>query len=278
MNKTNSALIAIILVLACAFVWYAATHPSRGPQPPAAAPSASSANPPQAQAVRSGPRTLILEQDAAALDALALEVGVGEMHVTPSPDNKLHVQVTLQQKEREFMWFFHWMSQGTQRDIASAAIRARQDGGRVALSLDYPGVNQDDIKQDWDVQVPARLKLAAVMKVGEMSVEGVAGGVDAKLNVGELSIDAPEGAIRGDVNVGEIRATSGSAHYGRVELSSNIGEALLTIGGKNAGRRDHGGLGNRVSLDGSGPDEMHLSVNVGEATLHLVDAGPGETK
>ncbi len=270
MNKTTATLLAVIVILAASFAWYAATHPARESRPQAA--------PSPAAAAHAGPRTLILEQDAAALDTLALDIGVGEVHVTPSADGALHVQVTLQQKERESLWFFHWMSQGTQRDIAAAAIRSRQEGKRSTLSLDYPGGNQDDVKQDWEVQVPARLKLAVAMKVGDMSIEGLAGGVEAKLGVGELSIDTPQGPIRGEVNVGEIRATSGSARPGRIELSSNIGEALLTLGGKSAGSREHGGLGNRVSLDGGGPDDMHLSVNVGEATLHVAGGTQAKDK
>ena len=218
-------------------------------------------------------RTLKTDVDAAALKSLTLRIGVGEVHVTASSDDKIHAQVTLRQKQREFMWFFHWMSAGTAKDIAAANLQQLRQGDGFTLSLDYPGDTQgDDLKQEWEVQVPARLALSADMKVGELSIEGVAGGVDAKLDVGELSIDTPAGPMRGDVNVGEIRATSGSTQLGEVSLSSSIGEAVATIGGKSAGFHEHGGLGNRLTLPGNGPDSMHLSVNVGEVSLHVTPA------
>ena len=218
-------------------------------------------------------RTLKTDVDPVALKNLVLRIGVGEVHVTVSRDSKVHAQVTLKQKQREFMWFFHWMSEGTAKDIAGANLRQTQQGDSLTLSLDYPGDTQgDDLKQDWEVQVPARLALTAEMKVGELNIEGVAGGVDARLDVGELSIDTPGGPIRADVNVGEVRATSGSTQLGEISLSSTIGEAVIIIGGKSAGMHEHGGLGNRVSLPGSGPDSMHLSVNVGEVSLHVTPA------
>ncbi len=222
-------------------------------------------------------RTLKADVDAAALKSLTLRVGVGEVHVTASGDDKIHAQVTLRQKQREFMWFFHWMSEGTAKDIAAANLQQVKQGDGFTLSLDYHGPDQgDDLKQEWEVQVPARLALTADMKVGELSIEGVAGGVDARLDVGELSIDTPGGPMRGDVNVGEIRATSGSTQLGEVSLSSSIGEAVATIGGKSAGFHEHGGLGNRLTLPGTGPDSMHLSVNVGEVSLHVTPAAAGK--
>ena len=218
-------------------------------------------------------RTLKADVDVAALKTLTLRVGVGEVHVTASSDDKVHAQVTLRQKQREFMWFFHWMSEGTAKDIAAASLQQVRQGDGYTLSLEYPGDDQgDDLKQEWEVQVPVRLALTADMKVGELSIEGIAGGVDARLDVGELSIDTPAGPMRGEVNVGEIRATSGSTQLGEVSLSSSIGEAVATIGGKSAGFHEHGGLGNRLTLPGSGPDSMHLSVNVGEVSLHVTPA------
>jgi hypothetical protein len=216
------------------------------------------------------PRVLSAEVQTAGVDTLALEIGVGEVHVTASSDDKIHARVTLRRKQREFMWFFHWMTEGSTSTIAAARIDQRSSGGRLTLTLALPHASdQQDLKQEWDVQLPARLKLDAVMDVGDLSIEGVAGGVMAKLNVGELNLDLPKGAIDANVNVGEIRARSGSGHHGRIELSSSIGDVALILQGTEGGTREHGGLGSRVSLDGDGPDEIQLKLNIGEVTLHL---------
>jgi hypothetical protein len=215
-------------------------------------------------------RTLTADFPAAALKKLVLHVGVGEVHVKASDDDKVHMQVTLKQKERESLWFFHWMSAGTAEDIASAAIKQQVQGDTLSLGLNYKGdSDSNDLKQEWEVQLPAHLALDTDMKVGELTIKDVAGGVDASLNVGELTIDVPRGHLKGDVNVGEIRAKSGSVDYGSIRLSSSIGEAVIYIKGSQSGYHDHSGLGNTVSVDGKGHDDMSLSVNIGEASLRI---------
>ena len=216
------------------------------------------------------PRTLSTDIPVAGIDTVALEIGVGEVHVTTSSDDKVHARVTLRRKQREFMWFFHWMTEGSSSAIAAASLDQHSSGGRLELSLALPHQDeQQDVDQEWDLQLPARLKLVTDMQVGNLSIEGVAGGVKAKLNVGELTLDLPKGAIDAEVNVGEIRAKSASPRHGRISLGSSIGDAALIMQGTESGYHEHGGLGNQVTLDGSGPDDMRLRLNIGEVTLHL---------
>jgi len=231
---------------------------------------------PLAAQADSGPRTLSADIPAAGLDGVSLRIGVGEVHVTASSDDKVHAHVTLRRKQREFMWFFHWMTEGSSSAIAAATLGQRTSGSQLTLALDVPHPSdQDDLDQDWDLQLPSRMKVDADMKVGDLSIEGVAGGVAAKLDVGELTLDLPKGGIQAEVNVGEIRAKSGSTGHGHIELSSSIGEANLIMEGTESGRRDHGGLGNQVILVGKGPDDMKLGINIGEVTLRLDPREPG---
>lgn len=222
-------------------------------------------------------RTLSADIPAAGLKTLQLHVGVGEVHVSASNDDKVHAQVTLRQKEQEFLWFFHWVSKGTAADIAAASITQNQQGGSLSLGLNYKGnADSDELKQEWEVQIPVRLALETEMKVGELNIRDVAGGVSANLNVGELDVQVPRGPMKAEVNVGEIRARSGSSDYGKIELSSSIGEAVLSINGTRGGFHDHGGLGNSVTAEGKGSEDMHLSVNIGEVSLHI--ESPAGTK
>lgn len=279
MNKTTAVLLAVIVVLAAAFAWYAAEHPASTPAAgtPSAVPSAASVP----AAAGAGPieRTLSAEIPAAGVKALKLHVGVGEVHISASSDDKVHVQVTLRQKEQEFLWFFHWVSKGTAADIAAAAISQDQEGDTLSLGLNYRGnTDSDQLKQEWELQLPARLALDADMKVGELDIKDVAGGVDAVLNVGELSIEVPRGSLKAQVNVGEIRARTASGDYGKIKLSSSIGEALLTVNGTHGGYHDHGGLGNSVTAEGKGHEDMDLSVNVGEVSLRIETETEGKGK
>jgi len=268
MNKTTAVLVAIIIALVGSFAWYAAKHPDRGPGMRDEAQGGAFDD----ASRQMGPRTLSADMPATGLDTLALQVGVGEVRVTASADDEVHAEVTLRPKERQLFGFLHW-SGATGRSIAAAVIHQERKDKRLTLSLDLGGHEQDEVKQEWEVQVPARLRLDSVMNVGEMNIAGVAGGVGAKLDVGELEIDVPKGSIDADVNVGEIRAKSGSSHHGRIQLASNIGDATLLLHGSDSGVHEHGGLGNRVSMDGDGPDSMDMRLNIGEVTLHVEPQG-----
>jgi len=224
------------------------------------------------------PRMLNADIPATGINTLAITVGVGELHITPSSDDAVHVQVNLEQKSREFLWFFHWQSRATTQEIQTAQITRQRQGQRLILSLTTPGkLSNDDVKQRWNVQVPVRMDVDLNMKVGEATIDGVAGGVQATLNVGELNMDIPRGALSAKVNVGQISVTTDTSQRGNIALSSNIGEAALYMNGKHIKQAgEHSGLGRSVNLNGSGPDSMNLSVNIGEVDLRVEPLNDGK--
>ncbi len=226
------------------------------------------------------PRLLSADIPATGINTVAIDVGVGELRIAPSTDNTVHVQVSLEQKSREFLWFFHWRSRATTQEIQAAQIARQQQGQRLLLSLTTPGkLSNDDVKQKWIIQVPERLAVDLNMKVGQATINGVAGGVRADLNVGELDVDVPGGALSAKVNVGQISAITGTTRPGAIALSSTIGEAALYMHGKyisHAG--EHSGLGRSINVSGTGADSMKLSVNVGEVDLRVESAVKAQIK
>ena len=230
-----------------------------------------------ALALAAGTRTLTVDIPASGIETLAITAGVGELRVTPSADDAVHVSVRLEQKSSEFLWFFHWQSSTTAREIQSAQIVQQRQGDNLKLSLGSSAkLDTNQVKQHWELQIPARLALALNMKVGQINVQGVAGGVNVNLNVGEIDMDVPRGALRANVNVGQISATSATIAPGPIDLSSDIGEAAVFRQGQRVrGGGRHSGLGRRIHLPGSGPDSMKLDVNVGEADLRLTSPQAG---
>lgn len=230
-----------------------------------------------ALALAAGTRTLTVDIPASGIETLAITAGVGELRVTPSADDAVHVSVRLEQKSSEFLWFFHWQSSTTAREIQSAQIVQQRQGDNLELSLGSSAkLDTNQVKQHWELQIPARLALALNMKVGQINVQGVAGGVNVNLNVGEIDMDVPRGALRANVNVGQISATSATTAPGPIDLSSDIGEAAVFRQGQRVrGGGRHSGLGRRIHLPGSGPDSMKLDVNVGEADLRLTSPQAG---
>lgn len=217
------------------------------------------------------PRMLDVNIPATSLNTVAITSGVSEVHITPSNDDVIHVHVILEQNSGDVLWFLHWQSRATTQEIQAVQISQKQQGQRLMLALSMTrALDNDNIKQKWIVQVPARMALDMNMKVGEATIDGIAGGVQADMNVGELNMDVPRGALSANINVGHISITTGTSQRGKILLSSNIGQASLYMNGKyidNAG--EHNGLGRIISLDGSGPDSMHLSVNIGEVDLRV---------
>jgi hypothetical protein len=217
------------------------------------------------------PRVLNADIPAKGIDTLALAIGIGELRITSSSDDALHIRVSLQQKSGEFLWFFHWHPRATLQEIQSAQITQKIQGKRLVLSLTTPTkFNSDDVKQKWVIALPERMALDLNMKVGEATISGIAGGVQADLNVGELNVEVPRGALNAKVNVGQISVDTDTQLPGNIVLSSNIGEAVLYMNGKHIRHAgNHTGLGRRIDLDGSGPDSMNLKVNVGEVDLRI---------
>jgi len=224
------------------------------------------------------PRILRADIPASGINTLAITVGVGELQVMPSSDDAVHVQVDLEQKSREFLWFFHWQSRATAQEIQAAQITQEKQGQRLVLSLTTPNkLSKDDVKQKWIMQVPARLAVELTMKVGQASIRGIEGGVKAGLNVGELNLDVPRGSLKAKINVGQITAATDTAHPGSIALSSSIGEAALYMHGRyisHAG--EHSGLGRNININGNGPDNMTLRVNVGEVDLRVGSMDDGK--
>lgn len=219
-------------------------------------------------------RTLQTTTSAENMSRVTLNVGVGQLKVTTSADDKVHVQVKLEQKSQNFLWFFHWMSNSTAKEIEQVTLQQQQQQDGIAYSLKYPGhLDEGDVKQNWEVQLPAKLAVKIQMGVGQLDITGITGGVDVDLNVGEVTLNTPRGPIQAKVNVGQINATSASTQTGNIKLSTSIGDARVRMpGGINHDDVHHNGLGRSIEIAGKGPDGMTLEVNIGEADLKIAPA------
>ena len=119
------------------------------------------------------PRTLTANIPITGINRLVVTTTAGAVHITASPDNAIHVQVTLHQTEHRLLWFFHWMRAGTAGDMEAAVLDREKQGGTLVLSLEYPaGDVRSDVHQQWLVQVPAQLALAADMDTGQLAIDG----------------------------------------------------------------------------------------------------------
>ncbi|HET7369514.1 MAG TPA: hypothetical protein VFK45_01600 [Gammaproteobacteria bacterium] len=211
-------------------------------------------------------RTLTATVPADALQAVELDVNVGEVRIEPSTDNAVHVTVKVKANEHGF-WFIHWRDGDSEEVVHGAAIRHTIDGGRLALSLIVPNRDDDDdwdISTTWHVQMPARLALETSVDVGELRIDGLTGGVAADVNVGELNISVPRGSIRATVDVGEIEASTGATGYRTLVMGVDFGDVSVEGLDVPAGDDD---IGSSLSLHGSGEYDYELQADIGDVEL-----------
>jgi hypothetical protein len=159
-------------------------------------------------------RTIEQQFDAAAIEALEIDVDVGELDVTPSEDGQVHVSVEVCARN-------HWFSLRRHK-AEKAALEADQDDGSLQLAI-----NGDDYEEDWTVRMPATVALQADLGVGAASISGLRQNINLDVGVGDAQITgkaADYGRVSGDAGVGDIRveASGGSSRSERAVVSDSV--------------------------------------------------------
>jgi hypothetical protein len=231
--------------------------------------------------VAAAPALLSADIPAAGVVGLTLMAGAGEVKLTSSADDAVHVQLDLHQDERSFLGVFHWVSDATTRDLTGASLKQQRDGGELTLSLAFPsGSGHSDVKQKWTLSLPARLALNTEMTAGRLEIDGLRGGVTAHLGAGDLTIHSPGGPLTASVGAGRLHVISDDTHPGAVHLRSTFGLAVLDFNGKFYGppeRHDFMSslhlFGNRVTQQGDGQDAISLRTSAGLVDLRIGAVG-----
>jgi len=224
---------------------------------------------------------LTADSPGAGIESLAVSGAAGEMRVVPSPDDKVHVRLTLEQQQHSFLWLFHWMSGDTTRDLAAAALKEDRHGSSLAVSLVYPsGGTHSDVQEKWTVSVPAKFLVDAELQEGEIAIEGMRGGVKSHLDAGEIVIQGTAGGVQASVTYGRLHMVTDDTQPGIITVSSGHGLAAMVWNGKYYGPPEEQGfmshihlLGNTLAERGGGGDNIDLSVHFGEVDLRIGQLG-----
>lgn len=216
---------------------------------------------------------------AKGVDRLELAAGSGELHITASPDDAVHVKLTLDQEPHSFLGLFHWMSSGTSKDLMGASLSESAAGGVLKLGIAYPsGGDHGDVKQKWLIAVPARFAASVDMEAGMLSIKDLSGGVTTHLSAGYTDIHVPTGPVHARQSAGRIRVVRDDPQPGLVHASSSMGLAIMSFDGKFFGPPQKEGFwnslhlfGNSVEQQGTGKDEIVLKNTAG---LAQVQVGP----
>jgi hypothetical protein len=131
---------------------------------------------------------------------------------------------------------------GKNRPLAKKMkVRFDRQGNVLDVTLLHVPKNEFQVT----IEVPRQTGLFARMRVGDLSVVGVAGDKDLELTGGDLSIQVPD-----------------PDDYGTVDLSVKFGD----VSGSQFGNPT-GWMGNSVRRDGSGKYKLHAHVFAGDLML-----------
>lgn len=227
------------------------------------------------------PVQLTADSPSAGIESVNVSGAAGEMHITPSTDDRVHIRLTLAQQQHNFLWLFYWMSGDTSRDLAAVVLKEERHGSSLAVSLVYPsGGTHSDVKEKWTVSVPAKLLVDAELQEGELVIEGMQGGVKSHLDAGETVIQDTLGGVQASVTYGRLHMVTDDTKPGIITVSSVHGLAAMVWNGKYYGPpEEHGFMshihlfGNTLVERGGGTDNIDLNVHFGEADLRVGQLG-----
>jgi hypothetical protein len=198
--------------------------------------------------------------------AIVIDAAVGTMDVTPSDDGEFHLVLRVEPSD-------DWSSPSEAR-MEEIQLDVDRTSRRIKLSVDLPkGMETDDVKENWEVQVPAGVEIELDLAIGKLNVSGISGLLEVSLGVGEANLDVVSGDIDVSVGVGEVDLTVRKASVGRVRVDTSVGDARLKVDGERIDGSSHFGLGQTIKYKGDGSDEIEVAAKVGDVSVELESAG-----
>lgn len=205
--------------------------------------------------------------DAKGLKTLRLDAHIGTVEIRGTDADKIKWTLKVD-PDNDDGWFSG--RNDAQKAVDGAKIRAAAAGDVWELEIELPrGTDFDDVEEHWTIEVPSRMAIDLEANVGEVLIEGVAGGVEAELNVGELRINVAKGDVDASLNVGDLRIESRTKSLGRVRLEANVGDVELRQGGKRIESKRSFPVGGSLSISNEGEDDIDGEVNVGEVNVRV---------
>ena len=232
--------------------------------------------------------------EASGLKTVNLEVKVGKIRITTASADKVAIKAAATTAGENMHFIFNWTTGKSGRALPPGLhLVTHRDGDTLVVSLESGGKSSDNSmtienpvtgnitvdangesrpgwKSDWMVTLPARLALHLKVGVGEATVRGLAGGLNAKTGVGKLDVGLARGPLEANVGVGDINADVMDSDYGDVDLSAGVGHVEFYVNGQRntAGFEQHFTASSQ-KLSGEGKTPYTLKAGVGHIRLKL---------
>jgi hypothetical protein len=229
-------------------------------------------------AERSGPRTLTWEAPTTGVEELRLEAGNGRVEVVATPGDAVRVSLRAELKRwsddepwrRMVSWFLTSAHKEDAALMSALALEHEQEGGALSLGLRPRGRTRTNrVAETWRVELPAGKRAVVRLDSGDVTVTGVAGGVEVRLGAGDVVVRAPQGDLDVTVGVGDIDVRLASLSTRDVVLEAQVGDTELWVAGNRVRHAREPGPGNHTSLRGSGRFDVRANVSVGDVAVRI---------
>lgn len=208
-------------------------------------------------------RTLTASFPAADLEGLAIEAGVGD--VTLTAEDTATVSVEIELKPRRGGLFSSMRA--AEREVERAEIASKLDGRELSLRIDSGSDGDRRFEERWTVVLPARLAAVLDVGVGDVVIQGLAGGVDLELGVGDANLRVTDGDLTIEIGVGDATVRGPASAYASADCSGGVGDALIQAEGARAD--SDGFVGHSARWDGAGRCRLEVEIGVGDARVVL---------
>lgn len=211
-------------------------------------------------------RTFTAEAAADDVEIFDMAATDGSVTVTGTTEDRIRISVEVSAPQGSTRWF-----QRAAGDPSRAELLAERRGSAFVARVRAAG--GAPLVEHWTIQIPQRLRVGIVANDSRIDVTGVAGGVLVSANAGldhrpgSIRVAVPRGVLDLSLNVGTIDAQTTVAARGPVDVRSSVGDARLTVAGRQIKSPRAPGPGHRLRLDDQGPDSMTVRVKVGDASL-----------
>lgn len=168
-------------------------------------------------------------------DELEINNSVGSIDLRLVEGNEIRIEVDIAGEDR-------FIRRDVQVDDVDVEVRMRRD--KLTLTID-----EDDVKADWYIELPAVSEIEINMGVGEIDVEIGASSLDIDLGVGDIDIEAPLATV------------------GEIELSTGVGDT--SIRGADSVDYSRAVVSSESEAYGEGDLPIAAKVGVGEVSVQL---------
>jgi hypothetical protein len=169
-------------------------------------------------------------RDFVAAGHIHVRLKVGDVHIRPSGSNQIRVHYTVKSR--------------SESHVKDSHLEIEIHGDTADLDFHTTGNNT---QVDVELEIPQNSNLDVHEKVGDLTIDGIAGDKDLELAVGD------------------IRIAGDDSSYRSVNASTSIGDVNGNVNG--AGNQASGFLGKTLKYHGDGKYDLRAHVSVGDITL-----------